>query len=102
MTNKTYSSRGYLVIEYVKIRDSSIKGKQFQNFAEYETNLISIVTRGYNIVFGNAFSGDFKYYQFKNQEGEREMTEPLVLEKGKVYGISNGSLNKWEKVKRGK
>ena len=30
------------------------------------------------------------------------MTEPIVLEQDKVYGMSNGSLNKWDKVKRGR
>ena len=30
------------------------------------------------------------------------MKEPIVLEKGKVYGMSNGSLDQWDKVQRGK
>ena len=30
------------------------------------------------------------------------MTEPIILEQDKIYGMSNGSLNKWDKVKRGR
>lgn len=29
------------------------------------------------------------------------MIEPISLERGKVYGLSNGALNKWDKVERG-
>eukprot|EP00350_Pseudokeronopsis_sp_OXSARD2_P012013 CAMPEP_0170557186 /NCGR_PEP_ID=MMETSP0211-20121228/19264_1 /TAXON_ID=311385 /ORGANISM="Pseudokeronopsis sp., Strain OXSARD2" /LENGTH=77 /DNA_ID=CAMNT_0010867951 /DNA_START=433 /DNA_END=663 /DNA_ORIENTATION=+ len=30
------------------------------------------------------------------------MTEPRMLEKGVIYGMSNGSLDSWDKVERGK
>lgn len=102
-TNKTYSSRGFLVAEYVKIRDLSIdeKKKQFSTVEEYEGNLKTIITRGFNIVYGNAFSREFKYFQFKNS-ANRDMLEPLHLDQDKVYGMSNGGLDEWDKVCRGK
>ena len=53
-------------------------------------------------MYGNAFSGMFKYYQFKNSDDEREMKEPHLLKPGVVYGMSNGSLDEWDKVNRGK
>jgi len=59
---------------------------------DYEANLRSIITRGYNIVYGNAFSKKFKYYQFTNTD-ERQMLDPIELETGKIYGLSNGSLD---------
>ncbi|CDW75329.1 UNKNOWN [Stylonychia lemnae] len=99
--NKNYGSRGHLVIEYVKINDASIQNKKFKSESDYEKNLFTIVTRGFNIVYGNVFSRKFKYFQYKNTD-ERLMKESIDLEAGKIYGLSNGGLDQWDKVIRGK
>ena len=79
---KKYSSRGFLVIDFVKINDSDIKDKNFHSLEDYEKNLMSIETRGYNIIYGNLHSGLFKYYQYHNNpDGERHMIKPLILER---------------------
>jgi len=59
---KRYGSRGHLVMEYVKIHDSSISDKKFTSVTEYEQALIKTDTRGFNIVYGNAIKGIIKYY----------------------------------------
>ena len=62
--NKNYSSRGHLVIEFVKIKDPIIENsaKKFSNENEYEEMLLNIVTRGFNIVYGNIYTRHFKYF----------------------------------------
>jgi uncharacterized protein with NRDE domain len=100
---KKYSSRGFLVIDFVKVNDPDIKDKNFHSLEDYEKNLMSIETRGYNIIYGNVHTGLFKYYQYHNNpDGVRHMIKPLILERGYVYGMSNGSLDEWDKVERGK
>ena len=100
---KEYTSRGHLVLEYVKIFDPTIdkESKAFVNLEDYEKMLFTIVTRGFNIVYGNVFTREFKYYQFKNSEN-REMLQSIVIEPGHVYGFSNGGFDEWDKVSRGK
>ncbi len=83
LAGKTYTSRGFLVAEFVKIRDLTIDRtlKQFSSVEDYENNLTSIITRGFNIVYGNAFTRKFKYFQFRNKnDGSRHMVEPLELD----------------------
>ena len=102
---KKYSSRGFLVIDFVKLGDDTIPAdsKRFTNYEDYEANLKVIETRGFNIVYGNIWTGLFKYYQYRNDENKaNEMKEPLVLERGRVYGLSNAGLDEWQKVIRGK
>lgn len=89
---KEYSSRGYLVIEYVKIGDPNIIDKRFKTESEYEDNLLKVITRGFNLVYGNVFTRSFKYYRYENR-GERTMSEPLQLKEGFIYGMSNGELD---------
>jgi uncharacterized protein with NRDE domain len=62
IVNKDYSSRGHLVIEFVKINDPTIQNKKFKTLEDYEKNLFGIVTRGFNIVYGNVFTRKFKYF----------------------------------------
>ena len=103
LQNKKYSSRGFLVIDWVQINDHSIKEKRFFTVEDYEKNLTSIETRGFNIIYGNVFTRKFKYYQYENNPTvQRKMSVPLVLQPGRVYGMSNGSLDEWDKVERGK
>lgn len=82
--------------------DATIKDVPFKDEASYEENLQSIYTRGFNIVYGNVKTGGFKHYQHRNLDGGvPHMSESVVLEKGKIYGMSNGSLleaAEWDKV----
>ena len=68
LTKKKYGSRGYLVIEYVKIRDPTIITKRFRTIEEYEENLLEVTTKGFNLVYGNIFDGTFKYYRNENKD----------------------------------
>ena len=64
--------------------------------------LVGIETRGFNIVYGNVRDGWLKYYQHQNRaDGVKVMKEPIKLENGKVYGLSNGGIDEWDKVIRG-
>lgn len=60
--NKKYSSRGFLVIDFVKINDPTIDKKPYDSIESYEKNLLSIETRGFNIVYGNVNTLNFRYY----------------------------------------
>jgi len=83
----THTSRGQLVIDYLKGDEDPMTylSKISQNAADY---------LGYNIVVSN--KDNFAYYSnVKNH--------PQLLENGKIYGISNASLDTpWPKVTRGK
>ena len=62
---KKYSSRGFLVIDFVKLNDPTIPESlkpKFKTLEDYELNLTNIETRGFNIVYGNVFKSWFKYY----------------------------------------
>ena len=72
-----------------------IKGKP-----DFQASLLALDTRGFNIVYGNVWTGDFFYYQNKN-DGQIPQP-PVKLLKNKVYGLSNGTLDEWDKVERGK
>ena len=81
-------------MEYVKIHDTSITDKKFTSVSDYEEALINTDTRGFNIVYGNAIKGIIKYYQFQNRpDGSKAMDQPIQLECGKIYGMTNGSLD---------
>jgi uncharacterized protein with NRDE domain len=56
IVKKTYGSRGFLVTEYVKINDSTIKEKKFTRIEDYEETVKNTKTRGYNLIYGNAFT----------------------------------------------
>lgn len=62
--NKKYVTRGNLILEYVKINDSSISksDKLYQSIEEYEQKSFGLLYRGFNLVYGNVLSGEFKYY----------------------------------------
>ena len=98
---KEYKSRGFLITEYVKIRDSDIEVKKFEKEETYVDELVNMSTRGFNLVFGNVFSGVFKYFRFENS-CVKTMDKPIVLTKGIAYGMSNGALDAWDKVIRGR
>lgn len=50
---RKYDSRGFLVLEYVKINDPDIKDKM--TMLEYDSVLRTGTYRGFNLVFGNIF-----------------------------------------------
>lgn len=100
---KNYVSRGNLILEYVKIRDKSISDsdKLYKSVEDYEEKSFGRLYRGFNLVYGNALTGDLKYYQFKNS-GKEESKSPRLLNKDRIYGMSNGGIDLWDKVDRGK
>ena len=101
--SKKYVTRGNLILEYVKIRDKSINDseKLYKSIEEYEENSFGLLYRGFNIVYGNVLTGNLKYYQFKNSNNESSMS-PIELNKDCIYGMSNGGIDLWDKVERGK
>ena len=72
-----------------------IKGKQ-----DFEQSLLALNTRGFNIVYGNVCTGEFFYFQNKNNGTVPQ--PPVKLLKDRIYGLSNGGLDDWDKVARGK
>jgi hypothetical protein len=44
-------------MEYVKIRDKSIKDKKFQNLYDYEKMACEENFKGFNLIYGNVISG---------------------------------------------
>ena len=52
------------------------------------------------MVYGNVWTMAFKYYQYAKEE--QPFREPRELSNGVVYGLSNGHINQWDKVLRGK
>jgi uncharacterized protein with NRDE domain len=74
---KRYQSRGHLVLNYLK----------GEGFHPQE----AVNTRGFNIVYGNAKTGEFFYFQHRNDGGAYK--EPIKLEVDRVYGLSNGDLD---------
>ena len=104
--NKPYQSRGHLILEFVKINDDSIpaEDKQYQSVAQYETEAFAANKhyKAFNIVWGNVNDGCFKYWHSPNKQqptGENLVQE---LTANTIYGMSNGGIDKWHKVKVGK
>jgi uncharacterized protein with NRDE domain len=98
---KRYGSRGFLVSDFVRINDPDIpiSEKRYTNVEDYERALIMVDTRGFNIVYGNVKEGWIKYYQYQNRvNGTLAMISPEKLEVGRTYGLTNGSLNEWDKT----
>ena len=61
---KRYGSRGFLVSDFVRIRDPEIdySQKRYKSIEEYEKGLVESDTRGFNIVYGNVKEGWIKYF----------------------------------------
>ena len=53
------------------------------------------------MIYGNVLKREFKYYRYENRD-DNPMTEAVKLQKGTYYGLSNGFLDSWDKVLRGK
>ena len=87
----------------MKLNDDSIKDKKFKSLSEYEESLKQMKTKGFNLVFGNVKTLEFKYFRYENSEDNLPtMSEPIKLERNVVYGLCNGPLDSWDKVRRGK
>eukprot|EP01125_Pyxidicula_operculata_P004463 TRINITY_DN1691_c0_g1_i1.p1 TRINITY_DN1691_c0_g1~~TRINITY_DN1691_c0_g1_i1.p1 ORF type:complete len:255 (-),score=10.21 TRINITY_DN1691_c0_g1_i1:10-774(-) len=88
-SNKT-SSRGQLVVDFLRGEQSPL---------EYLKHLKTIGDQyeAFNIIVGDIQSGEICYLTNHGSEG------PLVLQPGKVYGLSNEVLDStWPKIERGK
>jgi len=66
--DKKYESRGKLVLGYVKLNDPSIKEKEFRDLSEFHEALDTKTYKGFNLVFGNVFSGEFFYKHHHNDD----------------------------------
>ena len=88
-------------MEFVMIGDDEIENKKFNEVGEYEKAIVSLVTRGFNLIFGNIKDRIFKYFRNENNELPT-MSEPVNIKAGVFYGMSNGQLDQWDKVQRGK
>lgn len=102
-----FSSRGNLIFEYVKAGDPSISDKLYQSIDEFEQNIFEGKKyKGFNLVFGNVFTGTLKYLQNKNKDpmaaNQLSVKQAVVIPQNEVQGLSNGDLNKWHKVHVGR
>ena len=50
----------------MKLNDDSIKDKKFKSLSEYEESLKQMKTKGFNLVFGNVKTLEFKYFRYEN------------------------------------
>ena len=103
---KPYQSRGLLILEFVKINDDSIpaEDKQYQSVAQYEAEAFAANKhyKGLNIVWGNANDGSFKYWHTPNKQQPAGDNLIQGLTENTIYGMGNGGIDKWHKVKVGK
>ena len=54
-------------MDWVRIGDDTVKDKSLQTVEEYEEHLkTKVKTRGFNLVYGNVLTGQFKYFQYQN------------------------------------
>ena len=111
---REYESRGSLVLEYVKIGDEDIFEGDRQTIEGFMERLRCDSYRGFNLVYGNLYkpaeaqkladTGILKYYQDQNWVERPDINERPVLglPMNKAHGMSNGSVNDWPKVIRGR
>lgn len=75
-TAKPYQSRGHLILEFVKINDPTISSedKLYQTEVQYETKAFGSDNhyRAFNIVWGNANEGVFKYRNKTDDQNQPE------------------------------
>jgi uncharacterized protein with NRDE domain len=93
-----FSSRGILILEYVKIRDETITAKKYKSLDQYEHEVFAHKFKGFNLIYGNIITGDFKY----RQNDMFTLTEPVFIQRDVIHGMSNAGINRWDKVDRGK
>ena len=109
-----HQTRGILILKCVKIRDPSIdkSKKMFQSINEYKSKVFEPKYRGFNLIYGNVMSGEFKYYQHQNEEEDQkrhqESDGSALKERPRkrvcldeLHGMSNAGSNLWGKVDRG-
>ena len=104
--DKEYQSRGNLVLDYVKLKDDDIEERLSE--ADFFIKLYEGVFKGFNLIFGNIFeneaikdAGKLRHYQNKNVEKSIN-TRPTLLKTAKAHGCSNGDMNTWAKVIKGR
>lgn len=93
-----YISRGLIVMEWVKLGDPDCDSK-FSSKEEYINFIETMHTKAFNAHFGNIFTQEFFYFRHEHRTDQTKAMDDVVeLERKKVYGNSNGSLNNWYKV----
>ena len=70
----------------------------YATIEQYEDEVFKHNYRGFNLIYGNIVSGDLKFRQ-KAMSG---ISEPQIIPKDTLHGMSNAGLNIWDKVIRGK
>jgi len=55
-------------MDFVKIRDPSIKDSHFKSIDEYEQKVTAMSKKGYNLIYGNIYDRFFKYYHNHNND----------------------------------
>jgi uncharacterized protein with NRDE domain len=98
---KKYDSRGFLVMEYVKINDPEIPNRL--SLEKFLSMMYDGSFKGFNLIFGNildqAYSGKrqngtLRVYQETNLPDNCKFSEqPKILIPGFAHGLSNGSIN---------
>ena len=109
---KKYQSRGFLVLEYVKINDPDIAPGLKMPLEKFLSLMYDGTFKGFNILFGNILDsieserprcGILRVYTDPNlPEEAKKFVKPATLVKQSVHGISNGGINVWNKVHVGK
>ena len=109
---RTYESRGALVLDYVKIGDEDIFEGDRMSLESFMERLQCDSYKGFNLLFGNIFdhdkshqdNGQLKVYQDKNwlERPDIHLRPPILMKRQQAHGMSNGDVDTWMKVVRGR
>lgn len=110
---RDYESRGSLVLDFVKIDDEDIFEGDRMPMSTFMERLRCDKYKGFNLLYGNIFdhdksrgadSGTLKVYQDQNwiERPDIHMRLPLLMRRTQAHGLSNGDVDKWMKVVRGR
>ena len=108
---RDYDSRGRLVLEYVKIDDEDIFEGDRQTMEGFLEKLRCDTYKGFNLLFGNIFchinnnnKNFLRVYQDRNWLERPDIRKrPMIpMQRQKAHGMSNGNVDEWSKVFRGR
>ena len=103
-----FSSRGRLVLDYAMANDDAIPIKNYSSTDDFVKRAFDGKKkyRGFNLVFGNVMTGNFRYIQNQNADPRGpcvlNMDQAVDISKDVCHGMSNGDFNKWQKVHTGR
>ena len=100
------------MLDYVKIGDEDIFEGDRQTMLGFLERLRCDVYKGFNLLYGNIFdhdqsradNGTLKVYQDKNwfERPHISLRPSVCMTRSQAHGMSNGNVDGWSKVTRGR